>query len=45
MGLDEKHGEQYVEMLRPHVPEPVLAGGYVSAAGSAKAQAFHPTTS
>ena len=44
MGLDEKHSARYAEMLAPHVPEPVLAGGYVSAAGSAKAQAFQGST-
>lgn len=45
MALADRHATRYQALVQEHVPERVLAAGYVSAAGSAKASAFGGSTS
>ena len=45
MALPDRHAARFQALVQNHVPERVLAAGYVAAAGSAKASAFGgPTT-
>jgi len=45
MALADRHAARFQTLVQDHVPERVLAAGYVSAAGSAKASAFGGSTS
>jgi hypothetical protein len=45
VALADRHAARFRALVQDHVPEEVLAAGYVSAAGAAKASAFGgPTT-
>ncbi|HSO96421.1 MAG TPA: hypothetical protein VLV81_10305 [Acidimicrobiia bacterium] len=40
MALADRHAARYRDLAQEHIPEVVLAAGYVSTAGTAKASAF-----